>query len=213
MEMRGGKIAKLVKIYLDLGWWVFAAAAFVLIPLAGLVNLVMEPGSPDPKEWGYPVLVRVTIDESRLVPVEPEEAGEFSAIAGGQGELRIRTRSKPVAALVFGLAEVMFLMVFYVYGQLRCVFRSVLRGRPFVEDNARRIRRVGLALVCWSVVVPLIEYFATLPVLREVHVNGLILRPPIDLNFELLFVGLAILVLAEIFRQASDLQRDQSLTV
>ena len=213
MEMRGGKIAKLVKIYLDLGWWVFAAAAFVLIPLAGLVNLAMEPGTPDPKEWGFPVLVRVTIDESRLLPVEPEEAGEYSALAGGQGELRIRTRSKPVAALVFGLAEVMFLMVFFIYGQLRCVFRSVLRGRPFVEANARRIRRVGLALVCWSLVMPLIEYFATLPVLREVHVNGLILRPPIDLNFELLFVGLAILVLAEIFRQASDLQRDQSLTV
>ena len=213
MEIRGRKLAKLVKIYLDLGWWVFAAAALVLNPLACLVSLAMGPGSSDPEERGFPVLVRVTIDESRLVPAEPEAAGDFSALVGGQGELRIRTRSKPLVALVFGLAEVMFLMVFYVHGQLRCVFRSVLRGQPFVEDNARRIRRVGLALVCWSLVVPLIEYFATLPVLREVRVYGLILRPPIDLKLELLFAGLAILVLAEIFRQASDLQRDQSLTV
>ncbi len=213
MEKRGRKLARLVKIYLDLGWWVFAAMALVLNPLACVAFLAMEPGSSDPEERGFPVLVRVAIDESRLVPAEPEAAEDFSALVGGQGELRILTRNKRLVALVFGLAEVAFLMVFYVHGQLRCVFRSILKGRPFAEDNAWRIRRVGLTLVCWSLVVPLIEYFATLPVLREVRVHGLILKPPIDLKLELLFAGLAILVLAEIFGQASDLQRDQSLTV
>jgi hypothetical protein len=34
-----------------------------------------------------------------------------------------------------------------------------------------------------------------------------------DFNLELLFAGLAILVLAQVLHQASALQRDQSLTV
>lgn len=47
----------------------------------------------------------------------------------------------------------------------------------------------------------------------EVGVRGLRLEPPFDFRVETLFLGLAILVLAEVFQQAIELQADQSLTV
>jgi hypothetical protein len=213
MTAKTTRLTRAVKIYLDIGWWVFAAMAFGLVPLAGLLIVVVGVQEPAGDRPALPVLVGIRVNDAQLVPIESGSAEEYSALEGGQGQLRIRTGSRLGWAAVLGLAELMFLVAIYVYGQLRKLFRSLLEGRPFVEENARRVRRVGLVVVGWSLFGPLIEFFAAFPVLREVHVRGLILRPSMDFNLELLFAGLAILVLAQVLHQASALQRDQSLTV
>jgi hypothetical protein len=203
MTAKTTRLTRAVKIYLDIGWWVFAAMAFGLVPLAGLLIVVVGVQEPAGDRPALPVLVGIRVNDAQLVPIESGSAEEYSALEGGQGQLRIRTGSRLGWAAVLGLAELMFLVAIYVYGQLRKLF----------QENARRVRRVGLVVVGWSLFGPLIEFFAAFPVLREVHVRGLILRPSMDFNLELLFAGLAILVLAQVLHQASALQRDQSLTV
>jgi hypothetical protein len=212
MTKPGTKLAKAVKIYLDIGWWVFAALAVVLVPIIGLLLLADLEVSDDTTS-ALPVLVRITPDEAALIPAGPGADDEWSALIDGQGHLRFRTTSLLAWRLLIVWSELMFIAIAYVHWQLRRVFRSVVQGHPFAEDNTRRIRRVGFVMVGWALVAPVLEYFQAVLTLREVRVRGLILSPPIDVKLELFFAGLAVVVLAEIFHQASELQRDQSLTV
>jgi len=212
MTRPGTKVAKAVKIYLDIGWWFFAAFALVLMPIIGLL-LVADLEISDDTTSALPVLVRLAPDEASLIPAEPGAAEKWSTLIDGQGELRFRTTSLLAWRLFVAWSELIFIAIAYVHWQLRRVFRNVLQGQPFAGDNAWRIRRVGLVMVGWALVAPILEYIQAVLTLREVRVRGLILSPPIDIKLELFFAGLAVVVLAEIFRQASDLQRDQSLTV
>ena len=68
-------------------------------------------------------------------------------------------------------------------------------------------------MVGWNLAAPLAKYGVGKAVLSGVRLPGVELMPPIDFRPDALFLGLAFLVLAEIFHRASLLQRDQDLTV
>jgi len=211
MTSRSTKLAKAVKIYVSIGWWGCAIGLFV-VPL-GLLMVLGGVGDPDRPAPDMPVLARIHVDEAALAPAEPGAAPEASTLVSGQGELRIRTRSRAAWTLLFLLIEIVLAVLLYVYGQLRALIRSVLELQPFREENASRIRRLGYVVIAWGAFAPFLKLAVGAAMIDEVAVRGLILEPPLDLRFETVFFGLAILVLSEIFRQASELQSDQSLTI
>jgi hypothetical protein len=211
MTASGSKLAKAVQIYVSIGWW-GCAIGLVLIPLA-LLMVLGGVGQLDRPAPDLPVLARITIDEAALAAPEGRAAAEVSTLVSGQGELRIRTRSKSAWTLLFLLIEILLAVLLYVYGQLRALLRSVLERQPFREENAFRIRRLGIVVIAWGAIAPFIKLVVGAAMISEVSVRGLILAPPVELQFQTVFFGLAILVLAEIFRQASELQNDQSLTI
>ena len=183
---------------------------FVTIALVMVLGAVWQSDRPD---QDMPVLARIQVDEGALVPPPPGEIIESSTLVRGQGELRIRRRSKSAWTLLFLMIEITLAALLYVYSQLRALMRSVLEREPFLPENPARVRRVGLVVIAWSVAAPILKLLVGVAMIDEVAVHGLILEPPLEFRLETLFFGLAILVLAEVFRQASELQADQSLTV
>jgi hypothetical protein len=205
------RLARAVKIYVSMGWW-FCAIGLVVVP--GVLVLILGGlSNPDSRAPDMPVLARVYIDEAVLAPPEGLAVVEPSTLVVGQGEMRIRTRSKAAWTLLFLLIEIVLAVLLYVYGQLRALIRSVIDRQPFQPENASRIRRLGVVVIAWGAITPLLKLFVGAAMVDEVAVRGLILKPPIDFQFEAVFFGLAILVLSEIFRQASELQNEQSLTI
>jgi hypothetical protein len=211
MTARGSKLAKAVQIYVTIGWW-GSAIGLVVVPL-GLLLVLGGVDRSDRPAPDMPVLARLTIDEAALAPIGPGVASEPSSLVSGQGELRIRTRSKAAWTLLFLLIEIVLVVLLYVYGQLRALIRSVLDRQPFREENAARIRRLGIVVIAWGAIAPFVKLVVGAAMIDEVAVRGLVLQPPIEMQFETVFFGLAILVLSEIFRQASELKNDQSLTI
>ena len=211
MTTGGTRIAKAVRIYVSLGWWL-SAIGLVVVPII-LVLILAGAGDSQRPAPDLPVHARVHIDEAALAPLAPGIVSQPSELVFGQGEFRIRTRSKSAWTLLFLLIEIVLVVLLYVYGLLRAVLRTVVNRQPFVPENAARIRRVGLVVVVWSLVAPVLKLLVGAAMIDEVAVRGLVLSPPIDFQFETLFFGLAILVLAEIFRMASEMQAEQSLTV
>lgn len=211
MTARGTKLARAVRIYVSIGWWA-CAIGLVVVPI-GLILVLGRVSQTDRPAPDMPVLARIQVDESALVPAEQDATVEPSALVFGQGEMRIRTRSKAAWTLLFLLIEIILVVLLYVYGQLRALLRSVIDRDPFAEENAGRIRHVGLVVIGWGVIAPFVKLFIGVAMVDEVAVRGLILTPPVELQFETVFFGLAILVLSEIFRQASELKNDQSLTI
>jgi hypothetical protein len=211
MTTRGTKAAKAVNLYVNFGWWISAIGlAVVPIGLVVVLGALNQPNRPAPD---MPVLARIQVDEAALAPPPPGEIIESSTLVRGQGELRIRTSSKSAWTLLFLMIEITLAALLYVYGQLRALMRSVLERQPFLPENSARVRRVGLVVIAWSLAAPILKLLVGVAMVDEIAVRGLILEPPLDFRLETLFFGLAILVLAEVFRQASELQADQSLTV
>jgi hypothetical protein len=211
MTTRVTKAARAVNLYVNFGWWI-CAIGLVLVPIA-LVVVLGAVGQSDRPAPDMPVLARIQVDEGALVPPPPGEGIESSTLVRGQGELRIRTRSKSAWTLLFLMIEITLAALLYVYSQLRALMRSVLEREAFLPENPARVRRVGLVVIAWSVAAPILKLLVGVAMIDEVAVHGLILEPPLEFRLETLFFGLAILVLAEVFRQASELQADQSLTV
>ncbi len=208
---QGTRAAKAVKFYVNAGWWL-CATGLAVVPI-GLILVLGGLAQSDRPAPDMPVLVRIQVDQAALAPPEPGTVAEPSTLVRGQGELRVRTRSKSAWTLLFLMIEITLAVLLYVYGQLRALIRSVVDQQPFLPDNAARVRRVGIVVIAWSFIAPALKLLVGVAMVDEVAVRGLILEPPVDFRIETLFFGLAILVLAEVFQRASDLQADQSLTV
>jgi len=206
----GLRLTRVIKRYLDVFWWanIFAVGAILLV----LVLIVVKGDDADgtlQDTTAAPIVLRFALDSTVLnAPVNPE-----ALLQGGQGELRIRTRNTRVWMLFMIMVEATLLAVLYGMRQLRAVLRSLLNGEPFSPHNPGRIRRLGYLVVGWHTVMPFLKYWYARAVIDDIHVEGLTLKPPIDINLDAFVLGLAVIVLAEIFRKAGEIQRDQALTV
>jgi len=102
--------------------------------------------------------------------------------------------------------------------QLRRAFANLSAGTPFPRDNIRRIRVAGWAILGMAAVELAIDAAAMV----FYHATTTVAGEPVAIPWEILLVdfplatilaGLAMVILAEIFRAGADLQDDQALTV
>jgi len=101
---------------------------------------------------------------------------------------------------------------------LRRAFTNVSAGTPFPRDNIRCIRVAG-----WSILgMAAVNLAIDAALLGFMHATTLVAgRPPavpldillVDFPFGTILAGLAVVILAEVFRAGADLQDEQALTV
>ena len=112
-----------------------------------------------------------------------------------------------VSALSMIVAAAAFLIILK---QLRMICQTLLDGDPFVPENAGRLRTVWIA-VAVAEVLRLITGFFLSGIHNEANSNGETLT--LDLRVYVWFVVLALIVLAEVFREGTRLRQEQKLTV
>jgi hypothetical protein len=218
MSRRITLLARVIRGYLDF--------AFYALLVVGVALLIMTPfviaSAPGIEDADIKVAVRFIIDQGALAGSSPRSDDVVPSLVQGQGDLRVRSQSRVVWAWFLISALLVLAVWLLVLHQLRALLRSVAGGTPFAPENPGRIKTVGWVAIAWQTVVPLAKYLVGCPLAKylvgwvlvgELAIRGITLKPPIDFNPDALFLGMAILVLAEIFRQASELQREQSLTV
>ena len=102
--------------------------------------------------------------------------------------------------------------------QLRRAFTNIAAGTPFPRENIRCIRRAGWAILGMAAIELLMNAVMCGFMRATTTVVGRTPVVPLDIllvDFPLgtILAGLAVLILAEIFRAGADLQDDQALTV
>lgn len=121
-------------------------------------------------------------------------------------------RPAGAAMLIFWMAGAMALWLLILH-RLKSITGALCDGQPFVAENARRLRTVGLA-VCGLWLVDLTMQFLSqrLAASQFALVEGSF--PWFgELNLQTLFMGLLVLVISQVFRIGTMLQEDHDATI
>jgi hypothetical protein len=130
-----------------------------------------------------------------------------------RGELRFSPRSKVFVAGSALLLIAVLSLILWVIVQLRAVFRALRAAQPFVPGNAIRIRRIAYAVIVGEVARALLVYAGMRYATAHFSIQGLRFEARPDLNIIAIICGLMILAIAEIFREGTRLEEEQSLTI
>jgi hypothetical protein len=213
-----GSLASTVTFLLNVAWGVVALGLVLAILLLALSPMVAAPMEVD-ASWlrvGTTMMtipVAVAVDERAQHVTAPSIGVEEAALQDLRGSLRFPARKDAfffanAVVLVFVLA-----LALWVIGQLRAVFRTVRDGHPFVRANADRLRRIAYGVIAGELARSAIVYFENAYAMRHftAAVLRFVARP--DVNGMAIAGGLIILVVAEVFREGTRLDEEQSLTV
>jgi hypothetical protein len=121
-----------------------------------------------------------------------------------RGNLRFPVRSGAFLSGSMLLIVLLLGLLLWTLTQLRHIFRSLSRGR---------IRLVGFAVIFGELARAALVYFWSYYTSLHFTANGLRFVASTDFNLITLVAGFVILVIAEVFREGTRLQEDQSLTI
>ena len=101
--------------------------------------------------------------------------------------------------------------------QMANIFEDVSRGKPFVLENARRLRIVGYcmaggAIFTWLAQMGIMLLYRNEIMMKDASFDWYWYLKEL-LNPGLLFGGLIVIVISEVFRLGNKLQEEQELTV
>jgi hypothetical protein len=113
------------------------------------------------------------------------------------------------------LIEIGGIVGLYILLQLRAVFATLASGENFAKGNAELIRRVGIVAIGWALIGPILQYLGGRMILDAyaLSFSGIELAPAFELNGLAIFIGVSMLVLAGVLREAADIHETQRLTI
>jgi hypothetical protein len=122
-------------------------------------------------------------------------------------------KSPRVLAGFMAMASVKMAFGLAVIFQLKKIFTSLCAGPVFKEENAKRIRMIGILTFASAFAEMIVSGLMGSAVVHDIVLAGAKIQASIDLSLETIFAGFVFLVLGEIFRHGAQLQTEQDLTV
>lgn len=209
------KLTLLVKRFLNLTWYLFvffAAAWPVMVLLVGLSISV----DPEQRHTDISVFSGFLINSDISTGLEQPKQAETALLLSGRGDLKIENTHSRLSWYLFGAISQVMLFIFLLgLWQMRKVFTSLANGDTFTEENAEHVKLLGYVVITGNLILPALQYFGGRMILNDIAFDtpGIQLYPSFELDIGGIFVGLAILVLAGVFREATSIKQDQALTI
>ena len=185
-----------------------AAAALVAVPVvAALVAIgVFDAGDGRPVE---------TLLRLEVVAEAADPAAAATRELRMQGESTLRVPGDRAFLASLGAMELLGLIGLVALLNFRRLFVALRKGAAFGAGNAKYLRQAGYAIVAWQLLAPPLQYAVGRIALADVPSlpAAVSLHPALQLSVGGLLAGLALLVLAELLREAAEMKQDNELTV
>lgn len=203
---------RLMKLTLAAWWWalILGTAIFVLLVLttsASNLSFAIQGYASDLDTSAFAAVDRegreLNFEFDRPLPVKFLFSDEAEETTIGLG-LRL---------LGIGVILPCFFVGLYFVKQLRDIVRTIDDNDPFADENAGRIRMIGILIFAFEILVCLGRLVMSGIADVVVRPTGFNLNGRIELNESLLVVALAMLVLSEVFRHGARIRQEQSLTI
>lgn len=198
----------ILKLFVNAWWWgiiVLGVAAIGLIA-------TRSPNDFELAMVGY----ASNIDASTLTATD-REGNRLGVEFDGPTKLKLVA---PAGSLTEGhkIIGMTLLVLFlascgYFVKQLRDIVRSVYQQDPFVADNVRRVRTLGLLIIAFAITKSVGQLAISGYADAKVVPTGFSLDGHLEVPFGLLVAGTAVIVLSEVFRHGARLREEQSLTI
>jgi hypothetical protein len=193
---------KILRATVNVAWWI-SIPLFSIITL-GIGYKIISGGSV---QWDIPAHIKQIESMPPLQPVYI--ADQFTGVSDPTAILNIKVGLTPkviiVVLLSYGVAMTILFGILY---QLRKIMQSLYLRAPFVEENTKRLRIIGLLLLC-SALLSVGDSIANSQLLNHRFVNSnRFYMAQINIGLTPIIVGIVVLILAEIFRQGYILKTD-----
>lgn len=202
-------LSSVLALAVNVGWHLAR-----IVVAVGLILLVIAPFVDPPRievQFAAPVAFALAPNEHRVTSSTLDV--ENVRIDDAEGTLYFSPRSSSVVvAGAIGLIAFAALSA-WILGNLKGVFGTLRAGRPFVPANATRIRRVGWGLISLEAVQAVMTYASSHSVMTQFTAEGMRFHPRVDVDPMVVIGALIVFVIAEVFREGSRLDEEQSLTV
>lgn len=193
---------------------VFLAAAEAL--LVGV--LLVEPGNPLRERFRVTTLAEVPTDVWPVDDVVQLDTHSSTATVEPWAFITFLPSNRAFVAVTAVAGFSWWVCLLTVLLQLRHVLSGVSATTPFPRDNIRRIRLIGWAILGLAATDLVIDAGMITYMQTTLTVAG---RPPViptaimlvDFPLGTILAGMAVLILAWIFRAGADLQDEQALTI
>jgi serine phosphatase RsbU (regulator of sigma subunit) len=198
-------LASVMKAVVGVPYYLLLVFLPVLLALGLWVGL--KPGRKATVDLEVPV--RVELDAAAHPFSTTRDDTTQVSIEKLHGELSVRRKASGGAVLVgLGAAIIGLGTVLIVLNRLRAILRTLTDQDPFVPANASRIRTIGLVLIIGQLASAGLGAGLAAHVARDVSLAGLTFRPELGLNGWVIFGGLVLLMLAEVFKLGAEMKGD-----
>jgi hypothetical protein len=209
------KLTVLVKRFLDLTWYLFIFFA-VVWPIVVLVVGLSISGDPAQRHTDINMFSGFKISSDVSTGTAENTQDGPALLLSGRGDVKIEnTRSRMSWYLSGAISQILLLMFLVGLRQMRRLFTSLADGEIFTEKNTEYVRALGYVVIAWNIVLPVLQQVGGRLMLDEIAFDapGIVLYPSFELDIGGIFIGLAILVLSGVLREAVSIKQDQALTI
>lgn len=122
----------------------------------------------------------------------------------------------PRPALFLLIICIVLSLALAIIYQLRKIFATLADNNPFTIENSKRLRIMGILVIAGSLIYHLIGYvigLSTVKSLATLDIKDFKFQINFHPDLGMLFMGIVLLILAEIFHRGCHLQEEIDLTV
>ncbi len=217
MKMLGKRsVASVLKVILDgliLVTSVFGVLAIFLLLLAAL------SGNTGPHDefinLGIPYSLEQTGIKQEIQPLDAT-LGEMALGMEISRELTLNLTKWWFLILIIIFTTLNFAVFLYILLQLRHILASLTEGNPFTLKNAKRIRIIGIVIIGGELLISLVMIGFAMIINASVDIRGFQLiwmKLIFEISLPTIFLGIVVLIIAEIFRLGVRMREDQELTI
>ena len=181
-------LSSLLKIPLDISFFGAVLGGVLLIAVLFFIG-ISDSGSTSVQ---VPVVFDVDPETYRFEandgsPVEAE-------IEDARGNLNITGGGSGLFFMPILIVLPLFGVIVVVLHRLRKIFRRLTEGRPFLAENARNLRFIGIAVIVGGLVWAGFVYWTTRLVVDSFTTTGVTLHSDFAVRAPVIFAGLILLI-------------------
>ncbi|MFC1553448.1 DUF2975 domain-containing protein [candidate division KSB1 bacterium] len=191
--------------------WYFVLVIIALIMVKIIIDVFAGSGTANPGTFSIPA--KIEIYDSGLIEVYSESENTRAEFELQTGTLKISTGDLlPLIFLALFTVSAFVMLAFVIY-YFRKIFNNLYLDDPFKMENIKRVRTIGYLIIGIEVF-----FFVKFVVLNEIFRSKIFIQDGDisfihSFNWMVIFSGLAVLVIAEIFRLGFEIKEEQKLTI
>lgn len=199
--------ARGLTLAVGLVWWLSIAGAVIAAVLLVLLAVHAARGGALKLDVYFQLPTSdYQISSTRLSP----SSAQIALSSGQLSFAHPRSSFVLVGSIVLAIAAAWWLFIVH---QLRRMLVSLREGQTFAQQNAVRLRRIGLAVIGFELAHSLAVWGGPLYLKSILVARGVSLRSHLSVDVPVILLGLVLLILAGTFRVGSELADEQALTV